>query len=123
VSRGRADPQASGCYEGGGSSRLRSLSAHPACNQENSTPIDLYYEDHGSGTPVVLIRGWPYSWRRSQPTDGPVAPRSVAEVLSCILLYGDKHSALGTVRIPALPTYLHGPDRLSRDTRVVGAVS
>jgi non-heme chloroperoxidase len=26
---------------------------------ENSTPIDLYYEDHGSGLPVVLIHGWP----------------------------------------------------------------
>ena len=25
----------------------------------NSTPIDLYYEDHGSGLPVVLIHGWP----------------------------------------------------------------
>ncbi|MGA2139887.1 MAG: alpha/beta hydrolase [Verrucomicrobiia bacterium] len=29
--------------------------------QENSTPIDLYYEDHGSGKPVVLIHGWPLS--------------------------------------------------------------
>ena len=29
--------------------------------QENSTPIELYYEDHGSGTPVVLIHGWPLS--------------------------------------------------------------
>jgi non-heme chloroperoxidase len=29
--------------------------------RENSTPIDLYYEDHGSGKPVVLIHGWPLS--------------------------------------------------------------
>ena len=29
--------------------------------QENSTPIDLYYEDHASGKPVVLIHGWPLS--------------------------------------------------------------
>ncbi len=29
--------------------------------QENSSPIDLYYEDHGSGKPVVLIHGWPLS--------------------------------------------------------------
>jgi len=29
--------------------------------QENSTSIDLYYEDHGSGSPVVLIHGWPLS--------------------------------------------------------------
>ena len=28
---------------------------------ENSTPIELYYEDHGSGKPVVLIHGWPLS--------------------------------------------------------------
>jgi non-heme chloroperoxidase len=27
--------------------------------RENSTPIDLYYEDYGSGPPVVLIHGWP----------------------------------------------------------------
>jgi non-heme chloroperoxidase len=29
--------------------------------QENSTTIELYYEDHGSGKPVVLIHGWPLS--------------------------------------------------------------
>ena len=28
---------------------------------ENSTPIELYYEDHGTGRPVVLIHGWPLS--------------------------------------------------------------
>ena len=27
--------------------------------QENSTSIELYYEDHCSGPPVVLIHGWP----------------------------------------------------------------
>jgi non-heme chloroperoxidase len=30
---------------------------------ENSGSIDLYYEDHGSGTPVVLIHGYPLSGR------------------------------------------------------------
>jgi pimeloyl-ACP methyl ester carboxylesterase len=29
--------------------------------EENSGPIELYYEDHGSGKPVVLIHGWPLS--------------------------------------------------------------
>lgn len=29
--------------------------------QENSGPIDLYYEDHGAGRPVVLIHGFPLS--------------------------------------------------------------
>jgi non-heme chloroperoxidase len=35
--------------------------------KENSTSIDLYYEDHGSGSPVVLIHGWPLngaSWEK-----------------------------------------------------------
>jgi non-heme chloroperoxidase len=32
-----------------------------AVGQENSTAIELYYEDHGSGKPVVLIHGWPLS--------------------------------------------------------------
>jgi non-heme chloroperoxidase len=35
--------------------------------QENSTPIELYVEDHGSGDPVVLLSGWPLdsrSWER-----------------------------------------------------------
>jgi non-heme chloroperoxidase len=31
--------------------------------QENSGKIGLYYEDHGSGKPVVLIHGWPLSGR------------------------------------------------------------
>ncbi|MFI8231002.1 alpha/beta fold hydrolase [Streptomyces sp. NPDC085900] len=35
--------------------------------QENSTDIELYYEDHGSGQPVVLIHGFPldgHSWEK-----------------------------------------------------------
>jgi pimeloyl-ACP methyl ester carboxylesterase len=35
--------------------------------QENSTDINLYYEDHGSGQPVVLIHGFPldgHSWEK-----------------------------------------------------------
>lgn len=31
--------------------------------QENSGSIDLYFEDHGSGQPVVLIHGYPLSGR------------------------------------------------------------
>ena len=29
--------------------------------KENSGNIDIYYEDHGTGTPVVLVHGWPLS--------------------------------------------------------------
>src|SRR5262245_48016473 len=38
--------------------------------EENSAPIDLYYEDHGSGSPVVLIHGYPLngtSWEKQVP--------------------------------------------------------
>ncbi len=34
---------------------------------ENSTPVELYYEDQGQGQPVVLIHGYPldgHSWER-----------------------------------------------------------
>ena len=31
--------------------------------QENNTEIELYYEDHGAGPPVVLIHGYPLSGR------------------------------------------------------------
>jgi len=38
--------------------------------KENSSNIDLYYEDHGSGRPVLLIHGWPLSgssWEKQVP--------------------------------------------------------
>src|SRR5450631_2216509 len=38
--------------------------------KENSGNIDLYYEDHGSGKPVVLIHGYPLSgasWEKQIP--------------------------------------------------------
>jgi non-heme chloroperoxidase len=38
--------------------------------EENGSPIELYYEDHGSGAPVVLIHGWPLSgrsWEKQVP--------------------------------------------------------
>ena len=28
---------------------------------ENGNPIELYYEDHGNGQPIVLIHGYPLS--------------------------------------------------------------
>ncbi len=35
--------------------------AHFTVGKENSANIELYYEDHGSGQPVVLIHGYPLS--------------------------------------------------------------
>jgi non-heme chloroperoxidase len=40
---------------------------HVRVGEENSAGIDLYYEDHGSGRPVVLIHGFPldgHSWEK-----------------------------------------------------------
>jgi non-heme chloroperoxidase len=44
--------------------------AYVTVGKENSTSIDLYYEDHGSGQPVVLIHGYPLSgasWEKQVP--------------------------------------------------------
>ena len=43
---------------------------HVTVGRENSADIQLYYEDHGSGRPVVLIHGWPLSgrsWEKQVP--------------------------------------------------------
>lgn len=40
--------------------------------RENSTSIDLYYEDHGSGPPVVLLAGWPLDSRSWEPQLPPL---------------------------------------------------
>src|SRR5258706_13773040 len=44
--------------------------AYITVGKENSSNIDLYYEDHGSGKPVVLIHGYPLSgtsWEKQLP--------------------------------------------------------
>ena len=44
--------------------------AYVTVGEENSGNIDLYYEDHGTGKPVVLIHGWPLSgrsWEKQVP--------------------------------------------------------
>jgi non-heme chloroperoxidase len=43
---------------------------HVTVGKENSANIDLYYEDHGSGQPVILIHGYPLScssWEKQLP--------------------------------------------------------
>ena len=44
-----------------------------AVGQENSTPIELYYEDHGAGRPVVLLHGWPVDSRSWEPQMHPLS--------------------------------------------------
>src|SRR5436309_12755352 len=48
----------------------RTSMPHIAVGKENSGDIQLYYEDHGSGDPVVLIHGYPLSgasWEKQLP--------------------------------------------------------
>src|SRR3954451_1090441 len=40
--------------------------------QENTTPIELYYEDHGSGPAVLLLHGWPVDSRSWEPQIHPL---------------------------------------------------
>jgi non-heme chloroperoxidase len=47
--------------------RKKPMSSYIKVGQENSASIEVYYEDHGSGSPVVLIHGWPLngaSWEK-----------------------------------------------------------
>jgi non-heme chloroperoxidase len=47
--------------------RRRRIVPYVTVGAENSGDIEIYYEDHGSGTPVVLIHGFPldgHSWER-----------------------------------------------------------
>ena len=44
--------------------------AYLTVGKENSSDIQLYYEDHGSGDPIVLIHGYPLSggsWEKQVP--------------------------------------------------------
>ena len=51
-------------------SKRRYEMSYITVGKENSGDIELYYEDHGSGQPIVLIHGYPLSgasWERQVP--------------------------------------------------------
>jgi non-heme chloroperoxidase len=44
--------------------------ARVTVSDDNGIPVKLYYEDRGSGQPVILIHGWPLSsrsWEQQVP--------------------------------------------------------
>jgi non-heme chloroperoxidase len=46
---------------------VKTTKSYITVGRENSTDIDIYYEDHGVGRSVVLIHGWPldlHSWEK-----------------------------------------------------------
>ena len=55
--------------------------AYVQVGEENGSPVELYYEDHGSGDPVVLIHGWPLSgrsWEKQVPALVDAGYRTIA---------------------------------------------
>jgi non-heme chloroperoxidase len=76
------------------------LRSYITVGQENSTPIELYYEDHGSGTPVVQN-----SWNIA-------AGASPHGTLACVSAWTtDFRAAVSRVDVPTL--IVHGDaDRL-----------
>lgn len=67
ASRLETTPSANGYSPPAQNTRRDLMSSYIKVGQENSTPIEVYYEDHGSGPPVVLIHGWPLngaSWEK-----------------------------------------------------------
>jgi hypothetical protein len=52
--------------------------------QENSTSIELYYADHGSSRPVILIHGWPLNgdaWEKQAAAPLQEAPDAFAKAV------------------------------------------
>src|ERR671932_2120971 len=72
IERGQLAIEPAGAHTYGRASTPRREHDMPRCEvgAENGAPIDIYYEDHGSGQPVVLIHGYPLngdSWERQEP--------------------------------------------------------
>src|SRR3989441_1640855 len=58
----------------------RTSMPHIAVGKETSGDIQLYYEDHGSGDPLVLIHGYPLSgasWEKQLPVLLEAGPRII----------------------------------------------
>jgi pimeloyl-ACP methyl ester carboxylesterase len=76
--------------------------------EENSVSIDLYYEDHGSGSSVVLIHGWPLSGRSwEKQVQALVEFASPKGTLDCIATcyYTDFRDDLAKIDVPTLVIY------------------
>ena len=64
---GRIDPL--GLPNSAGTQKWRDAMPSVTVGTENNAPIEIHYEDHGSGQPIVLIHGYPLngnSWERQE---------------------------------------------------------
>ena len=89
---------------------------------ENSTSIELYYEDHGSGPPVVLLHGWPLDSRSWEPQLHPLLEAGHRVILYDRRGFGRSSRPAGGYDFDTLAADLHqvltGLDL--RDATVVG---
>jgi hypothetical protein len=51
--------------------------------QENNADIEIHYEDHGAGQPVVLIHGYPLSGPRLDQPQGTTTTPSPPTSIPC----------------------------------------
>jgi pimeloyl-ACP methyl ester carboxylesterase len=73
-------------------------------DQENSQPIEIYYEDHGSGSPVVLIHGWPLNGDAWEKQTAALLAASHRVITYAAAALADRASrASGTTTIPSRP--------------------
>jgi pimeloyl-ACP methyl ester carboxylesterase len=64
-----------------------------AAGQENYTDIEVCYEDHGAGQPVVLIHGYPLSgraWDKQVPVLGRL--HGLIKDVQLIVVEGGAHA-------------------------------
>ena len=74
---------------------------------ENSTAIELYYEDHGTGQPVVLIHGYPLdgdSWEKQTAPCSTPATASSPTTAAASAAPADPPPATTTTRSPPTST-------------------
>jgi non-heme chloroperoxidase len=74
--------------------------------EENSGRIEIYYEDHGRGRPVVLIHGYPlngHSWEKQLPALLDAGYRVIAYDRRGFGASSSRPSAMTTTRSP--PTF------------------
>jgi pimeloyl-ACP methyl ester carboxylesterase len=94
--------------------------AYVTAGRENSAAIRIYYEDHGSGSPVVLVHGYAlngHSWEKQETAllaagyrvinrDTPVSDQSIIAQRAALAAYGaakdPRYAHLNGLRLPVL---------------------
>jgi pimeloyl-ACP methyl ester carboxylesterase len=80
--------------------------------QENSSSIDLYYEDYGSGRSVVLIHGYPLSgraWDKQVPVLLEAATGSSPMTGAASASPASRHADTTTTPLPTTCTRFWNP--------------